>query len=73
LSDPSSTINDFMRFGSTMDRPSNVSKNKSTSECDGIDSCGDATCEVFAGNLIDELEESKYNPLWTMPGYTQVK
>ena len=76
LSDPSSTINDFMRLG-VLDRPStNVfgvgKNNKCSSESDGIDFCGDATCEVFAGNLLDELEESKYNPLWTMPGYTQV-
>jgi len=52
--------------------PQGVGKNKSCSESEGIDSCGDATCEVYAGNLLDELEESKYNPLWTMPGYTQV-
>jgi hypothetical protein len=70
LSDPSSTINDFMRLGMS-DRPTN--KNNSESCGEGLDLYGDATCEVVAGNLLDELEESKYNPLWTMPGYTQVR
>jgi hypothetical protein len=58
LSDPSSTINDFMRIGG-MERPSNVfgigKNNKSCSESEGIDFCGDATCEVFAGNLVSML------------------
>ncbi len=29
---------------------------------------GDATCEIYAGDLLDEFEETKYNPLWTMKG-----
>ena len=65
-----------MRIGG-MERPGShvlgVGKNKCSSESEGLETCGDATCEVYAGNLLDELEESKYNPLWTMPGYTQVQ
>jgi hypothetical protein len=47
-----------MRIGG-MERPSNVfgigKNNKSCSESEGIDFCGDATCEVFAGNLVSML------------------
>ena len=42
------------------------------SESDGLDSFGDAHCEIYAGDLLDEFEEAKYNPLWTMKGYTQI-
>ena len=67
LSDPSSTLNDFMRV---MDRPG---KGRTHSESEtNLDAFGDATCEIFAGDLLDEFEETKYNPLWTMKGYTQI-
>ena len=26
----------------------------------------------YPGDLLDEFEEAKYNPLWTMKGYTQI-
>lgn len=42
------------------------------SECENLDSLGDATCEIYAGDLLDEFEETKYNPLWTMRGHTQI-
>ena len=38
----------------------------------GLESFGDAHCEIYAGDLLDEFEEAKYNPLWTMKGYTQI-
>ncbi len=93
LSDPSSTINDFMRMGILdkpnsggggghhpvggggmmmgMTKPSGV-RSLFGSEAEGLDSCGDAHCEIYAGDLLDEFEEAKYNPLWTMRGYTQL-
>lgn len=68
-SDPSSTLNDFMRLG-MLDRPG---KSRAlTDSSDNLDSMGDATCEIYAGDLLDEFEETKYNPLWTMKGYTQI-
>ena len=42
------------------------------SQNEGLDSFGDAHCEIYAGDLLDEFEEAKYNPLWTMKGYTQI-
>ena len=38
------------------------------SQSDGLDGFGDAHCEIYAGDLLDEFEEAKYNPLWTMKG-----
>lgn len=75
-SDPSSAIHDFMRMG-ILDKPSgNVhqlnSKRFGGSESENLDSFGDAHCEIYAGDLLDEFEEAKYNPLWTMKGYTQI-
>ncbi len=65
LSDPSSTLNDFMCLG-VVDRPPGAGT--------GLNGFveGDATCEIYAGDLLDEFEETKYNPLWTMQGYTQI-
>ena len=74
LSDPSSTLNDFMRLG-VLDRPSGSSggRNSAHGSTDNLmDAFGDATCEIYAGDLLDEFEETKYNPLWTMKGYTQI-
>ncbi len=105
LSDPSSTLNDFMRFGVLdrppsnkcevaedtiqrgafltfvflcLHRPSTVTTTGSSLGLSGLglgDSSsdltaafGDATCEIYAGDLLDEFEETKYNPLWTMRG-----
>ena len=76
LSDPSSAIHEFMRMG-ILDKPSNtraiIDRPVGTSlfggsESDGLDSFGDAHCEIYAGDLLDEFEEAKYNPLWTMKG-----
>lgn len=69
-SDPSSTLHDFMRLG-ILDRPG---KNKPLADVSNhIPECmGEATCEIYAGDLLDEFEETKYNPLWTMKGYTQI-
>ncbi|CAB4062427.1 unnamed protein product [Lepeophtheirus salmonis] len=83
LSDPSSSINDFMRMGILSDtryhhrsnnlHPNTVGGHRSSSESDGLDLlCGDAHCEIYAGDLLDEFEETKYNPLWTMKGHTQI-
>ena len=82
LSDPSSAIHDFMRMGmleqngkrSSDKQPQPLSVNKlfGGSESEGLDSFGDAHCEIYAGDLLDEFEEAKYNPLWTMKGYTQI-
>ena len=81
LSDPSSTIHDFMRMGildsggasrnlvQTSGLGGSTSLFGSQSE---LDSFGDAHCEIYAGDLLDEFEEAKYNPLWTMKGYTQI-
>lgn len=63
-SDPSSTLNDFMRLG-VLDRPGK-------SNIDNVDFFSDAACEIYAGDLLDEFEETKYNPVWTMRGYTQI-
>jgi len=79
LSDPSSAIHDFMRMG-ILDKPSNRAiidrpggaSSLFGSKSDGLDSFGDAHCEIYAGDLLDEFEEAKYNPLWTMKGYTQI-
>lgn len=77
LSDPSSTIHEFMRMG-MMDKSGQQQqqqqypKNRYGSESEGLDTCGDAHCEIYAGDLLDEFEEAKYNPLWTMKGYTQI-
>jgi hypothetical protein len=83
LSDPSSTIHDFMRMG-ILDQSSNSKQHQLQqpqpllgsrffgSESDGLDSFGEAHCEIYAGDLLDEFEEAKYNPLWTMRGYTQI-
>ena len=70
LSDPSSTLNDFMRLG-VLDRPGK-SRNLTESTDNLMDSFGDATVEIYAGDLLDQFEETKYNPLWTMKGYTQI-
>ena len=76
LSDPSSAIHEFMRMG-ILDKPLNtraiIDRPVGTSlfggsESDGLDSFGDAHCEIYAGDLLDEFEEAKYNPLWTMKG-----
>ena len=73
LSDPSSTLNDFMRLG-VLDRPSSGSRsNRAVTEMsEKFESFGDASCEIYAGDLLDEFEETKYNPLWTMKGHTQI-
>lgn len=79
LSDPSSAIHDFMRMGMmeqngkrSQPQPLSVNKLFGGSESEGLDSFGDAHCEIYAGDLLDEFEEAKYNPLWTMKGYTQI-
>ena len=80
LSDPSSAIHDFMRMG-ILDKSGggqqpamlgSTNRLFSGSESEGLDSFGDAHCEIYAGDLLDEFEEAKYNPLWTMKGYTQI-
>ena len=77
LSDPSAAIHEFMRMG-ILDRPATSHQlTQSTtklfgSESEGLDTFGDAHCEIYAGDLLDEFEEAKYNPLWTMKGYTQI-
>ena len=79
LSDPSSALNDFMRMG-ILDKPSQNQQQQQLisnrffggSESEGLDTFGDAHCEIYAGDLLDEFEEAKYNPLWTMKGYTQI-
>ena len=53
-------------------QPLSVNKLFGGSESEGLDSFGDAHCEIYAGDLLDEFEEAKYNPLWTMKGYTQI-
>lgn len=74
-SDPSSALNDFMRLG-VVERPSGGGpggRNSTQGSTDNLlDTFGDATCEIYAGDLLDEFEETKYNPLWTMKGYTQI-
>ena len=44
------------------------------SQSEGLDNIcgGEASCEIFAGDLLDEFEETAYNPLWTMKGHTQI-
>ena len=44
------------------------------SQADGLDNIGggEASCEILAGDLLDEFEETAYNPLWTMKGHTQI-
>ena len=76
LSDPSSMLNDFMRLG-VMDRPGGgggqqQQRCKLAETNDHFDALGDACCEIYAGDLLDEFEETKYNPLWTMRGHTQI-
>ena len=79
LSDPSNTLNDFIRLG-LLERPSGASvkisqstvASRCGSESEGLDTLGDASCEMFAGDLLDEFEETAYNPLWTMKGHTQI-
>ena len=78
LSDPSNTLNDFIRLG-LLERPGgNVKISQSTvgsrcgSESEGLDTLGEANCEIYAGDLLDEFEETAYNPLWTMRGHTQI-
>ena len=78
LSDPSNTLNDFIRMG-LLERPgASVKVSQSTagsravSESDGLDTLGEASCEILAGDLLDEFEETAYNPLWTMKGHTQI-
>ena len=60
LSDPSSAIHDFMRMGildkpnncAIVDRPGGTSSLFGGSESDGLDSFGDAHCEIYAGKAI---------------------
>ena len=59
LSDPSSAIHDFMRMG-ILDKPSNRAiidrpggaSSLFGSKSDGLDSFGDAHCEIYAGKDI---------------------
>ena len=61
LSDPSSAIHDFMRMG-ILDKPSNRAiidrpggaSSLFGSKSDGLDSFGDAHCEIYAGKDILE-------------------
>ena len=46
--------------------------NSTSDPNENLDALGDASCEIYAGDLLDEFEETKYNPLWTMRGYTQI-
>jgi hypothetical protein len=70
LSDPSSTLADFVRLG-LMERPGNATAAAPVAVADW-DTFGDATCEVYAGDLLDEFEANKYNPLWAVRGCTQL-
>ena len=70
LSDPSSMLNDFMRLG-VLDRPGRSSRALAEMS-EHWDAFGDASVEIYAGDLLDEFEETKYNPLWTMRGHTQI-
>ena len=77
LSDPSSALGDFMRVGGGLLAASDKQRSGgggglSDSELNLEAAFGDASCEIYAGDLLDEFEETKYNPLWTMPGYTQI-
>jgi hypothetical protein len=64
MSDPSSTLNIFVRPWRHAD--------KSRSESEGLDSfSGGGFCEVEAGDPRDDLDDLAYNPVWTMKGAMQ--
>merc|ERR1712029_351916 len=86
-SDPSNTLNDFIRLG-LLERPSGAnvkitstatstfgsaigSRTASIENLDG-GAVGEASCEILAGDLMDEFSETSYNPLWTMRGHKQI-
>ena len=64
LSDPSSAIHDFMRMG-MLDQTPKAQPQPLTNKIFGgsetdlglIDSFGDAHCEIYAGDLLDEFED----------------
>ena len=67
-----SRVKPVTRAAAAYGRQLKISKVWNVSHPSWIDSFGDAHCEIYAGDLLDEFEEAKYNPLWTMKGYTQI-
>ncbi|XP_067118926.1 uncharacterized protein KIAA0930 homolog isoform X2 [Centruroides vittatus] len=66
MSDPSSNLNNFVRGWKTRQE-----MKKSQSENEGVDSYANGINEIEAGDIRDELDDTTYNRLWTMKGFSQ--
>uniref|UniRef100_T1JHT7 Uncharacterized protein n=1 Tax=Strigamia maritima TaxID=126957 RepID=T1JHT7_STRMM len=70
MSDPSSNLSNFVRGG----RPPKSEAAKSRSENEGLDTYANGYNEIEAGDLRDgkeKLDDTTYNRLWTMRGFSQ--